>query len=248
MLFLLYSQCPFAQAAGPLAGINNLGNYNPLPALPSLNPAALPVLNIPLLSAVGGCPCTNGCFVLPVTLLSFDAGRKDINHVWLNWKTTNEYNNRGFDVQRSLGNAGMFENVAFVLSKTGNGSVNKYELTDTNNYSGISYYRLKQIDLDGKFSFSKTAAVKGYTAQSSLALYPNPVKEKLTADIYAPKSSRAVLLVLDAAQKQLYTQNIFINKGINFINIPAAHLAGGIYFVKIINASGDILTGKFIKL
>ena len=247
ILLLVYSKCPFAQVSGPLAGINNLGNYNPLPALPSLTAAALPVLNIPLLSPVGGCPCTYGCYVLPVTLLSFDASRKDINHVLLNWKTTNEYNNHGFDVQRSLGNTSRFETVAFVPSKANNAGVKKYELTDNNNYEGISYYRLKQTDLDGKFSFSETVAVKGYTGQSTLALYPNPVKENLTADIYAAKNGRAVLVVLDATQKQLYTQNIFINKGINLINIAAAHLAGGIYFVKIIYADGDVVTGKFIK-
>ncbi len=248
MWLLVYSQCTFAQAAGPLAGITNLGNYNALPALPSLTQAALPVVNMPVLTEVPDCPCNSGCFVLPVTLLAFDANRKEINHVWLNWKTTNEYNNKGFNVQRSLGNASPFETVAFVPSWANNAGVNKYELTDNNHFEGISYYRLKQIDLDGKFTFSETVAVKGYTGQSSLTLYPNPVKEKLSAAIDAAKKGQAVLVVLDATQKQLYTQNIFINKGINLINLPAAHLAGGIYFVKIIYADSDVLTGKFIKL
>ena len=105
-----------------------------------------------------------------------------------------------------------------------------------------------QISTQPKCFFSEKVAVKAYTGQSSLALYPHPLKEKLTADIYAAKNGRAVLVVLDATQKQLYTQNIIINKGINLINIPAAQLAGGIYFVKIIYADGDVLTGKFLKL
>jgi hypothetical protein len=90
--------------------------------------------------------------------------------------------------------------------------------------------------------------VKGYGNDASLALYPNPVSTKLTAEIFAPAKTTAVLLLTDATQKLLYSVNIRLNKGMNLISIPAGQLDGGLYFVRVVGGDNKIMTGKFIKL
>ena len=202
-----------------------------------------------LITGLTECACSTGCnVVLPVTLLSFEGRRLNAELVKLNWKTTNEYQNKGFEVQRSLGNTTGFRSIAFVPAQTGGAPEYEYELPDNNNYTGISYYRLKQVDIDDDFTFSETVAVKGYASEPSLALYPNPVADKLVADIFSVENTHATLIITDATQKKLYSQPVLLKKGINLLTVPAAALSSGIYFVQLITEGKERLGGKFIKL
>ena len=250
LVLLVTSQYAFSQKVKLRAVIPDLSKYTALPAIKSFKDiGALPNINEQFVTATTGCACTAGtCTVVPLTILSFDAKRKDINEVDLYWKTTNEINNKGFNVQRSLGNTEKFETIAFVPALMNSATEKKYSLRDHNNYEGISYYRLQQMDEDGKFAYSEIRAVKGYTGTSSLALYPNPVRENLVADIYAPQITSAKLMIYDGTQKLLHTQVIAVNKGINLVNLPVKQLASGMYFIKIISADNSTLSGKFMKL
>lgn len=245
LLHLLFT-IAVAQTSQPL-GIPNLA----VRSLQTIQPLAVASLSIPTNQTINGlanCHCQSGCAVLPVELLSFEGRRESTTMVKLNWKTTNELQNKGFEVQRSLGNTSNFDSITFIAAKLQGGYQNEYKLPDNNDFSGISYYRLKQVDLDGHHSFSEIIAVKGYGKDVSLALYPNPVITKLTAEIFAPVKTTAVLLLTDATQKLLYSVNIELHKGTNFINIPALHLDGGLYFVRVVCGENKTITGKFIKL
>lgn len=246
-LTLLLASAGVTQAQPQPLGIPGLAIKSLAPAN-NLAVAPLTIESIRVIAADIECDCMSGCVVLPVKLLSFEGRRINTGLVMLNWKTTNEFQNKGFEVQRSLGNTSNFQPIGFVPAKTTGSYVYEYELPDNNNYSGISYYRLKQVDLDEQFSFSETIAIKGYGQEAALGLYPNPVADKLVADIFMVKNTKAVLIVTDAAQKKLYTQNIQLSKGINLVNIPAAHLSGGIYFVQVVQQEGSMLSAKFIKL
>lgn len=193
------------------------------------------------------CTCSFNTSTLPVTLLSFNATRINNNKVLLNWKTTNELQNKGFEVERSLGNTNLFEYINFLPAQLNNSTEKKYTLSDNNNFEGPSYYRLKQIDLDDKFVYSKIEVVKGYINAPAINLYPNPVKDKLTVTVSFIKNDVGKLLLFDATQKLLVTQNIIIKKGFNLYNIPVSFLTPGIYYIKITGKEGETLMNLFIK-
>lgn len=245
---LLCKLSAFTQALAPPVVMLKVSRYVNIPVIPSIKLPPLAKPNTGLLGTTGTeCACKIGCNPLPLTLLSFEGSRLDIAHVLLRWKTTNEINSKGFDVERSLGNALLFAPISFVPSQGNDSREKKYDLRDNNDFDGISYYRLKQIDIDGRFTFSPIVAVKGYGTRPTLALYPNPVTDHLLAAIYFPKKVTAKLMVLDAAQQLMWVQNIVAIKGTNQVKIPAGSLAAGLYFIKIISSDDVVLMGKFIK-
>ncbi|RYY69919.1 MAG: T9SS type A sorting domain-containing protein [Chitinophagaceae bacterium] len=247
ILLLLNPAALFSQGSRPLLGIPSLAIKSNIPST-SLAPARLLIETNQLITGLTNCNCLSGCAVLPVKLLSFEGRRVNTALVQLDWKTANEYQNKGFEVQRSLGNTREFRPIAFVPAQTTGGLRYEYALPDNNGFSGISYYRLKQIDLNEAFTFSETIAIKGYDKEASLSLYPNPVSDKLTANIFSLLPGTAVLSITDATQKKLYTQTLRLNKGLNLIALPARSLLSGVYFVQVVSEEMNVLSGKFIKL
>ncbi|MHA4736402.1 T9SS type A sorting domain-containing protein [Dyadobacter sp. MSC1_007] len=112
---------------------------------------------------------------LPVVLVKFQ-GVRSLEGSKLTWKTTSETNNKGFEIERSA-DARAFGKIGFV---DGNGDTKEdktYHFTDLQPFE-TSYYRLKQLDYDGKFEYSKVIAVRG--DQVEIKVYPNPAQEYLT--------------------------------------------------------------------
>ncbi|MCH2046538.1 MAG: T9SS type A sorting domain-containing protein, partial [Saprospiraceae bacterium] len=120
---------------------------------------------------------------LPVELLSFEANRLTADEVQLSWATASETNNKGFYIERMLENETEFSTVAW---QDGNGTTTNtsyYGINDPNAYSGISYYRLKQVDTDESFNYSIIRTVAGQEGSlasfTNLNIYPNPVENNL---------------------------------------------------------------------
>lgn len=115
---------------------------------------------------------------LPVTGLDFTASRINSNEVRLNWKTVQEINNKGFFVERKNDTDTGFAVVAFESTKALNGTSLfpiEYMITDANNFSGRTYYRLKQQDIDGRYTYSVIRWVTGEANKSiSLKAWPVP--------------------------------------------------------------------------
>ncbi|HEX7903386.1 MAG TPA: T9SS type A sorting domain-containing protein [Chitinophagaceae bacterium] len=116
------------------------------------------------------------CSALPVTFRSFTARRNDRSNVGLTWETATEINNSGFALQRNLG-SNNWETVAFIPSKAAGGnstSLITYTYNDINSYRGISQYRIKQTDLDGRVKISEIRSVRGDGQKGKTIVYPNP--------------------------------------------------------------------------
>lgn len=110
----------------------------------------------------------------PVSLISFTGQNQGKNNL-LEWKTSEEQNNSGFEIEKSI-DAKTFERIGSV-DGSGNSKVFKvYQFTDPNPFS-TTYYRLKQIDFDGTFSYSRIISVKADMIQFSI--YPNPAQKQL---------------------------------------------------------------------
>lgn len=113
-----------------------------------------------------------------MTQLVFDAQRLGKTNVEIKWETIAESNSRGFEVERRLDGEKTFSTVGFTASKAIPGKQEAaigYSFIDANGFSGVSYYRLKQVNDDNRSIYTHIKAVKGLgPAQVSVMLYPNP--------------------------------------------------------------------------
>ena len=177
-----------------------------------------------------------GLGALPVELLSFIA-KKENATTRLEWETENESNNDYFQVERSSDGV-KFTEIGQVASNSSQPTVNRYSFIDEHPSGGINYYRLKQVDYDGTFEYSKTISI---TAElpNTVQIYPNPTYDYLffTGDI----NTEYEVTVTNGLGKTIETQ-IAQN---NMINIQ--HLPKGSYII-IARLNGvDILAKRIIK-
>lgn len=115
---------------------------------------------------------------LPVTGMEFSAQRKGEKLVQLQWKTSQEFNNKGFYVQRRKADETDFSNIRFVPTTAPGGNSYlplMYSVNDTNTYKGITYYRIQQEDIDGKLALSPVRFVTGSDDQTvKMKVWPVP--------------------------------------------------------------------------
>jgi hypothetical protein len=177
---------------------------------------------------------------LPVELVSFK-GQANADGVNLTWRTASEQGNKGFEVQVST-DGKTFKQVGFVESKVGTTSLmQNYSFRDARATSGTNYYRLKQIDFDGTFEYSKTIAVN-LTLASSSAVYPTLVTSDITVRL-ARTDEQVTILVADMAGKQLATVQ---NPSDRQVVMPVQHLQSGVYFVTVVTG-GNKEVFRFVK-
>ena len=191
---------------------------------------------------------SNNGTTLPVTLTNFTATAK-AKDALLNWTTASEINNRGFNIERSL-DGRSFETVGFVKG-AGNSNRNlNYAFTDLAafNQSGVWYYRLKQVDFDGKFSYSQIVKVSVNAIQTSSAtVYPNPFKSDYTLSFSSDKEGVAQIELMDMQGRMVSTTQLDVNAGLNAIPVTeTAALQTGIYFLKV-TINGESQTIKLVK-
>ena len=114
--------------------------------------------------------------MLPVELLYFSATPKD-NSVQLQWATATELNNAGFHIERSTDGL-RFDAIAEVAGAGTTQVMRQYDAVDREPRPGLSYYRLRQTDIDGSETWSEAVAVE--ISGKRLLAYPNPVRSVLT--------------------------------------------------------------------
>ncbi len=180
----------------------------------------------------------NGDAILPVTLISFIATNTG-KSVLLNWQTANELNNNYFSVERSA-NGISFQEIGEVKSKGNSSQPQQYSFEDYNILNEHNYYRLKQVDNDGKFTYSKIVSVD-FVASQTIKLYPNPVKNILRVEGLNP-SINTTLSIIDVSGKLI--QQLTITGSIYAYNLQK--LTAGNYYIKI-EADKKITILKFIK-
>jgi uncharacterized delta-60 repeat protein len=176
--------------------------------------------------------------VLPITLSSFTATKKS-NSVLLNWQTASETNNNYFAIERSNSSNTNFKEIARVSSKGNSSQAQQYDFEDLAPLNGVNYYRLKQVDKNGKATTSKIVLID-FTNGVIVKLYPNPVKSNLNIDGLA--GSKTTLSIIDINGKSLSTTST-TNTSYNW-NIRA--LPAGNYYLRI-EADKKINTIKFVK-
>lgn len=174
------------------------------------------------------------CGPLPVKLVSFN-GTYSEGVATLNWQTSQELNNDRFELFRS--NDGNDFELAATVAGSGNSFAPKsYRYQDHIGVSGNTvFYKLKQIDKDGKFTFSNVIKLSVSSANSSFQVFPNPVMNDFTASFSAPKIGTATLLIRSTNGQTVYKKTIDVIKGNNSIQINPPLLKTGMYYISVIN-------------
>jgi len=175
---------------------------------------------------------------LSVELLYFNANEYD-NQVQLNWSTSSETQNDYFIIERSK-DGKSFEEISREKGSGNSIRTNYYFSIDFSPYKGISYYRLKQVDFDGKYTYSHIQSVD---MEGLLSIYPNPSKDKFYI-FGLSKTGNVKINVININGVELYNVNYF-NNGISTIDLTSK--PEGIYFVKIIDGENEWLE-KIVKV
>jgi len=181
----------------------------------------------------------NGSQALPVELSSFSASVVG-NVIKLNWRTETEVNNYGFDIERKVGSlqstVGNYEKVGFVNGNGNSNSPKDYSFVDDKISGGRYSYRLKQIDNDGQFEYSKTIEVDlGAPKKFELSQnYPNPFNPVTTIRFNLPEAGNVKLTLFNILGQELKTfVNEFKESGVHTINFDASELNSGMYIYKL---------------
>jgi hypothetical protein len=188
------------------------------------------------------------CGLLPVKLTSF-TGRYTSGKSLLDWQTSQEQNSDHFEIFRST-NGQDFIKIGSVKSAGNSVSVRNYSFQDdiAGNVGNTVYYRLKQIDIDGKASVSPIVKLSLGSVKSSFEVYPNPFSNNFTVAFGAAKTATATLRIQNSAGNLVYSKTINVTKGNNSLmmnNLPA--LGSGVYYVTIYNEELNF-NGKLQKL
>ncbi len=172
---------------------------------------------------------------LPVELSSFSASVIG-SAVKLSWRTETEVNNYGFEILRSAQNDNDWTKLGFVEGYGNSNSPKDYSFTDASVVSGTYSYRLKQIDIDGTFSYSKTIEVDlGAPKKYELAQnFPNPFNPNTAIKFTLPETGNVKLTVYNMLGQEIATLvNGVKEAGTHIINFNAEELNSGVYIYRI---------------
>jgi len=187
---------------------------------------------------------------LPIELLSFtaspDFSDKQVN---LNWVTATETNNNFFTVERS--SEGLNFNSVCLVKGAGNSSaVLNYSAVDAKPLAGLSYYRLKQTDFDGKFAYSQVVPVNFSGLENvEYFLFPNPMTAGQGSQLKINSSENKTVLVVvrDISGKEIFANLVIVQKDINsFVAIdPEQKLSPGLYLI-VATSDNSVYNQKLI--
>jgi uncharacterized delta-60 repeat protein len=187
---------------------------------------------------------------LPVELIHF-SGVWNTKEVLLKWTTGSEVNNLGFYIQK-MNETGDYSDIGFVAAGLFPNSIQHYDYTDihvSGGKTGTAYYRLKQVDHDGRESLSYTIALKKETKKvpGIISLYPNPASKYFEIILNESLIIPDLITVENLSGKKLMEKKFNNPFDLNHSRIDCSSLNTGIYAVKIISAGTTYFTRLMIK-
>lgn len=200
--------------------------------------------NLGKITITGGMSLAYDLSTLPVTLISFK-GDVQSNEVNLNWRTASELNNDYFEVLRA-GNDGNFVSIAKV---SGNGTKNQtsdYYLKDKSPLAGNNYYKLKQVDFNGKTTILSEVVLAKTLAKETSLVVSSTQNTDVSVNILANNNAKATLGFYNTNGQKVFETNVELNKGFNQFSYDVSTLNSGIYIAKVYGNGLQLVT-KFVK-
>jgi hypothetical protein len=185
---------------------------------------------------------------LPLDLLAFNA-RKQGNVAIMNWETANESKVKAFEIERGT-NGITFSYIGSVAAA--NGTKNAYDFTDRKPNMGANFYRLKMVDVDGKFTYSTIKQLEFTDTKMDLVLYPNPTTSELNIEFKSGNCgdvNHASVSVFDISGRMVISKpwDEVCNNPVKVVDL--SQLTDGAYFITVRNSGNDeiILNKKIVK-
>ncbi|HRH57390.1 MAG TPA: T9SS type A sorting domain-containing protein [Chitinophagales bacterium] len=186
---------------------------------------------------------------LPVFWSTVDAKKINNNEVAVNWTTLSEVSNYFFTIEKTndlveaQNHHGQQEDLSVwtqcgIINGTNKNAPANYSFIDKNPFPEQSYYRIKQTDFSGKFSYSKIAMVNAAIENDNVKIYPNPSKNILNVEYGSLKSMSLLNMLGEKVYEESNADDIIVH-AINTQNIPE-----GIYLLKIIRLNNEVASYK----
>lgn len=169
---------------------------------------------------------------LPISIVKFEGSRQN-NSTILNWQTSSETNFSHFEIEKSLNEKG-FQKIGEIIGTKDE----YYQFIDKTESAQVQYYRLKLLDIDGKFSYSKIISINSDNDLSQPIVFPNPASNQLNLQIPSNFEIKTIK-IFDL------TGRIILENSKTEIDVSKLNL--GKYFIQIVAKSGNIFNKSFIK-
>jgi hypothetical protein len=179
---------------------------------------------------------------LPITWLSFEALKKG-EASDLKWITAQEFNNTGFQVERSA-DGRYFETIGSVDAASDPQATNVYSFMDTRPYRGMNYYRIKQTDIDGRIDYSIIRTV-GFGTVNEIRLWPNPAVESMHIEIPDEIADQGEIKLINSSGVVILSQTYDNNDRERSVNL--GNIEPGIYSV-VIESLGTRYMSKVVVI
>jgi N-acetylneuraminic acid mutarotase len=178
---------------------------------------------------------------LPLTLLNFSATaiQKD---VLLNWQTTQQINTAYFIIEHSI-NGINFSKLGLVSAGNNSSIISNYSFTHNQPFAGNNFYRLKIIDIDGRYNYSKTIEVS-MNGIKKLQIFPNPAKDILFVQA-SGENENAIAQIFDMSGRKVKEQKIKLNGNVSF-SISLKNISKGTYTL-VLQKENTTEKQKFVK-
>lgn len=183
---------------------------------------------------------------LPIELVEFTATPNENQTVFLDWITQSEINNDYFVVERSRN--GLDWEELFYVPAAGNSSTTlNYSELDNSPYMGTSYYRLRQTDFDGTFTYSNIESVN-FAGVEIVTIFPNPGNGNFNLIINSTLEGTAKIKAYDKLGRVVYNQETELEKGFNEMHESISNLSTGIYTLRVEMQDGMYYDNELITI
>jgi hypothetical protein len=181
---------------------------------------------------------------LPVALLTFEGQLREDNTATLYWSTASEAGSLSFEIEKSLDGKN-FYTIGEVAAQQHATHTTYYTFSDPQALTGKAYYRLKQKDSDGSFTYSYTILLAG--SSTNTLLYPNPATHQLFLNVQSDEESTCTIQLLSSTGSIVRKETQTLNNGLNILVVDVATLPSAVYIVQIVHHNGSVESLRFVK-
>jgi hypothetical protein len=247
---VIYSNATLNAASSAIGGNAGISNStavsNNFGAVAGAN--GILVQNITISQLPPNMETCQGTIVLPIDLLNFNAAYQSSNTVLVSWTASNEMNTSYFEVERSVDGAD-FSFLGNVSVNTSTGESHNYSFNDYLQAvkSPVFYYRLKMVNTDGSFTYSKTVVVSLDQTDATFSIFPNPATDYAVLRFYSDKQSVGMMRLMDNSGREIMYKSFTINTGNNSMMVDQLNtLPKGVYIVQVV-FNNSLYNNKLIK-
>jgi murein tripeptide amidase MpaA len=183
---------------------------------------------------------TTALITLPTRFINLTGQLKPNNTIKLNWETAADSDHDYFVIEKSS------DGISF--SETGRTAGQQLSFIDINPFNGNNYYRVKAVDRNGQFSYSRVINISYKPVELLMTFYPNPVSNELNLRVKTFNPDNITICITDITGQIFYNQRVFANEINRDIRINTGSWPAKLYIIKAVNSKNEVLaTEKFVR-